>query len=142
MDDGRRSANRRPSSVVCRLWLGSFIAWIQRVPDASHAAYQGALLVAQFVAQVADIYVHDVCVTEIVVAPHAVEDSFACEDLARMGQQHLQQVELAWGQFDLSLATSDLAGQPVERQVTCPQRTLQVDAFAAQYRPHARQQDR
>src|SRR5207253_6001626 len=83
-----------PGSLALCGFSSFCITWIQRVPNTAHAPYKRALLVAQLFPQVADVYVHHVGITEIIVAPDAVEDGLACEDLARVGKQHFQQVEL------------------------------------------------
>src|SRR5438477_12535735 len=83
-----------------RARLAKFILWLQAVAHSPHAAYQVALFVSQLFPQVAYMHVNGVCVAEVIVAPDAVENNVAGEDLARVGEEKLQHFELAWGKLN------------------------------------------
>ena len=60
-------------------------------------------------AQPTDVYVNEAAVTEVVVAPHFVEQSFAAEHFAGALGKLAEQPELGLGEVDLSAFAQDLA---------------------------------
>ena len=67
--------------------------------------------------QTADVDIDHVAVAHESVAPQAVQDRLAWEDLAGVGQQQIEQIELARRQIDRTTAPHDLAGATVERHI-------------------------
>src|SRR6185312_3402697 len=91
--------------------------------------------------QVADVDLERVRRRAEVVAPHAVEDLAAGEDLARVVHEQLEQQELGTCELDEPLAPADLVRARVELEVVEAQyRALAAPARAAQQRAHAREQ--
>src|SRR5262249_30770649 len=85
----RRARKLSPPSI----WFTS--APPERVPDAAHRLDQPRLAVRLgLAAEVADVDVERVRRQAEVVAPDALEDERASQDLARVPQEQLEQVEL------------------------------------------------
>src|SRR4030067_3334322 len=82
---------------------GWYSTWLVNlvVKAVAHAAHgRDEALVAQFVADVADVYVHHAHLTVVIVPPHALEQLFAAEHLAALFGQGPEQVEFDSGQLD------------------------------------------
>src|SRR3954471_12693269 len=103
---------KRPSPLTA-----ARIGRLQTITYASHAPNQIALFVPQFLAKVAYMYVDNICVAEVVISPHSVQDYIPGEDLARMAQEKLQHIELAGRKLHGSSGARDPARLPVQRHI-------------------------
>src|SRR5581483_6702649 len=82
----------------------------QRVTDAPDRVDQARLPACLgLLAQVADVDVQRVRAVADVVAPDAVEDDRAGQNLLRVAQEELEQRELGAGELQLAVAAPDLA---------------------------------
>src|SRR6185312_14730288 len=87
--------------------------------DAAHGVDVAGLVgvVAEPPAQSGDVHVERLRRPEPVDAPHLVHQLVAREDGARVGHQHVQQVELAPGQVERGAALGGDVGGGVDRDV-------------------------
>src|SRR4051812_3788948 len=77
---------------------------------------------------------------ERVIPPDLIEQLLAADHQPLVAHQVLEQLELALGEVDLAVATSDLVGVGVQREVADAQRRHSARRPSAQQRPHAREQ--
>ena len=113
------------------------VGGLKGIADAAHTSYEGATLVAQFLAQVTNMYVYYVGVAEVIVAPNTVEDDVAGKYLPGVTEEKLHHIELALCKLNDGATPGNTARPAVERYIACAQHLLHVDAFAPEDRAQA-----
>jgi hypothetical protein len=94
----------------------------------------------ELAAQIGDENLDRVRRGEGVIAPHLVEQALARDHDALVAHQILEQLELTLGELDRALATDDLVGIDVQREIAYPQRRRPPGRAAAQQGTDAREQ--
>src|SRR5215211_1503173 len=112
----------------------------QGVTVAAHRPDELPVLVADFVAQGADVDLDDVRIGDVVVPPDAVEERLTRKDLARMGDEQFQEIEFARGQFDRAIGAPDLAGLAIDGAVAETEPTGETELMATEHGADAGEQ--
>jgi hypothetical protein len=116
--------------ATCQQVEASFFA--QNITDAAHGMDQTRFAVRlEFLAQIADVHFDDVALTAEVVAPYAVVDDIASEDLLRMAHEQFEQIVLFGSEIDPSVANGNLVRSQIHRQGTVAQHGCGVFALTA-----------
>src|SRR6266496_5437420 len=84
---------------------------------AGHAHRRNELWLAKLLAQRAHVLLDDVAVASEVIAPDRQQNGLLRQDLTRMAQKILEQVELSGGQAEVSRSTLGLVQVQVKRQI-------------------------
>src|SRR5882757_1255634 len=112
----RRRQSRRASAEVEGSWFA------QDVSRAAHGVNQALLVLAlRLPPEIADVDVECVRRVAEVVAPDALVDERAREDLARVAHEELEQVRLGRRQLEAASVAPGLHRTEVERQIGEPQ---------------------
>src|ERR1700694_3024358 len=107
-----RPHRRRSAGRACTLVAA------QRVTDAPNRSDQALwAAIMQLLSQVSNVDFDDVFVARIVVAPHAFDDGALRVDVARLLQEQVQQVELAWCEVYGQGTAAHVARRSVHPQV-------------------------
>src|SRR5438874_9888363 len=112
----------------------------QGVAYATHGPDHGALLIAELVAQGADVDLDQVAVAEVVGAPDPIEQHVAGEYLPGMKHELFEQLELARGERDWPAVLEHLAGAAVEEHLAEAESLLDEGGPPAQDGSDTRQQ--
>ena len=100
----------------------------------------GDAVLAELLAQVADVHVDDVGGGVEVIAPHLAEQLLACEDLAGVAKERFGEREFAGAEVDRAAGDVHLAGAQVQCGVAGVQQRLFGGVWCAQADANAREE--